>query len=123
MAEINAEVPRKRKSMRAMKEVYLVMKGTVESRGKSGGVRYTDRELLNLYEHWADNGVGAMWRMGAQIETAFAVRFEQVLSERNLPGETRTVAIPSAETLKEAINAVGLLLNIQAQILAESTQG
>jgi hypothetical protein len=56
--------PTKRKSMKALDDVILIIKGTVEGRGGAGGVQYTQQECCTIYEHWTDNGVGGMIQMG-----------------------------------------------------------
>ena len=91
--------PRKRKSLKSMDKVIIVMEGTVEARGKSGGVQYTQKECCEIVEHYNDGGVAAMTRSGAQVETSFGQRAIQVLSTVKVKDEVRAIAIPSAETL------------------------
>ena len=112
--------------MKALDDVVLIIKGTVEGRGGAGGVQYTQQVCCTVYEHWTDNGVGGMNRMGQQVEKAFGDRghrAEQVLSSRNVIGDVRAFAIPSTETLKDIEGAVGLLLNRRAQELMFGTHG
>ena len=62
--------PRKRKSLKSMNKVIIVMEGTVEARGKSGGVQYTQKECCEIVEHYNNGGVAAMTRSGAQVDTS-----------------------------------------------------
>ena len=106
----------------AMERVFIIMAGTVQKRD-GGGVEYTQDECANIIEHGVHAGVASMKTLGSQVENAFRQRALQVWLTTKPKGGVRAVAIPSYETYKDILDAVGLLIKIQAISLIFESQG